>query len=316
MRGLVYKSTGSWYQVKAEDGHFYLCRIKGKFRIQGIKSTNPVAVGDWVGFDLEAQSEQQQGVISAIEPRSNYLVRRSVNLSKQLHIIASNIDQIFLVVTLKNPPTYPAFIDRFLVSAGAYHIEVVLVFNKWDRYEKEEKDQVVALQSVYETVGYKTLLSSAITGEGCDELKRLMKDKTSMFAGNSGVGKSTLINAIEPSLDLKTARTSEQHQQGQHTTTFAEMFPLPFGGYIIDTPGIKGFGLVDMKPEELAMYFPEMRNKLSACRFHNCKHLNEPGCAVIEAIESGEIFPSRYNSYLSMLQELEPGGKYREDQRG
>jgi ribosome biogenesis GTPase len=311
MRGLVYKSTGSWYQVKAEDGHFYLCRIKGKFRIQGIKSTNPVAVGDWVGFDLEAQSEQQQGVISAIEPRSNYLVRRSVNLSKQLHIIASNIDQIFLVVTLKNPPTYPAFIDRFLVSAGAYHIEVVLVFNKWDRYEKEEKDQVVALQSVYETVGYKTLLSSAITGEGCDELKRLMKDKTSMFAGNSGVGKSTLINAIEPSLDLKTARTSEQHQQGQHTTTFAQMFDLSFGARIIDTPGIRGFGIATLERHEIGDYFKEFFTLKSQCRFHNCLHDNEPQCAVKAAVESGSIAESRYESYRGLLDD--PDGPYRTD---
>ena len=311
MRGLVYKSTGSWYQVKAEDGHFYSCRIKGKFRIQGIKSTNPVACGDWVVFAIDTNSVEQQGVISAIEPRANYLVRRSVNLSKQLHIIAANIDQIFLVVTLKNPPTYPAFIDRFLVSAGAYHIEVVLVFNKWDRYEKEERDRAIALKSVYETIGYKTLLSSAITGEGCDELKRLMKDKTSIFAGNSGVGKSTLINAIEPSLDLKTARTSEQHQQGQHTTTFAQMFDLSFGARIIDTPGIRGFGIATLERHEIGDYFKEFFALKSQCRFHNCLHDNEPQCAVKAAVDSGSIAQSRYDSYRGLLDD--PDGPYRTD---
>lgn len=311
MRGLVYKSTGSWYQVKAEDGSIYSCRIKGKFRIQGIKSTNPVAVGDWVNFDIEIQSEQLQGIITAIEPRANYLVRRSVNLSKQLHIIAANIDQIFLVVTLKNPPTYAAFIDRFLVSAGAYHIEVVLVFNKWDSYDEGERARAMALKQLYESIGYKALVSSALTGLGCDELRDLMKEKTSMFSGNSGVGKSTLINAIAPSLDLKTARTSDQHQQGQHTTTFAQMFDLSFGARIIDTPGIRGFGIATLERHEIADYFKEFFALKSQCKFHNCLHDNEPQCAVKAAVESGSIAQSRYDSYRGLLDD--PEGPYRTD---
>ncbi|MFM1808667.1 MAG: ribosome small subunit-dependent GTPase [Bacteroidota bacterium] len=311
MRGLVYKSTGSWYQVKAEDAQFYSCRIKGKFRIQGIKSTNPVAVGDWVVFEKDLTALSPQGVIQAIEPRTNYLVRRSVNLSKQLHIIAANIDQIFLVVTLKNPSTYPAFIDRFLVSAAAYHIDVILVFNKWDTYNDEERIRAMALKALYEKIGYNTLVSSAKTAQGCDQLKALMIQKTSMFSGNSGVGKSTLINAIEPTLDLKTSRTSVQHQQGQHTTTFAQMFDLSFDARIIDTPGIRGFGVATLERHEIGDFFAEFFAIKSQCKFHNCLHDNEPQCAVKEAVASGSIAQSRYESYRGLLED--PEGPYRTD---
>ena len=314
MYGLVYKSTGSWYQVKSDDGLEYACRIKGKFRIQGIKSTNPVAVGDRVVFSTEVIGDEEVGVITAIEPRQNYLVRRSVNLSKQLHVIAANIDQIFLVITLKNPLTYAAFIDRFLVSAAAYHIEVVLVFNKWDTYEEDEVLKAEELLDVYASIGYQTLKTSAKSRLGCEELKALMKEKTSIFAGNSGVGKSSLINAVEPNLDLKTSSTSEQHQQGQHTTTFAQMFDISFGGRIIDTPGIRGFGVATLERHEIADYFKEFFALKSDCKFHNCLHDNEPNCAVKQALERGDIAQSRYDSYIGLL--TDPEGPYRTDNYG
>lgn len=302
MTGLVYKSTGSWYQVKSDEGDFYQCRIKGKFRIKGIKSTNPVAVGDRVEFKLEELSDgEEKGVITAIKDRENYIIRKSVNLSKQTHIIASNIDQAFLLVTLNNPPTFTTFIDRFLVTAEAYGIKAILLFNKIDTYNEEELDQIKYLAAMYRKVGYQCLGISARTGKNVEEVKEMMKGKTSMISGHSGTGKSTLINAVEPSLDLKTTKISEQHRQGQHTTTFAEMYDLAFGARIIDTPGIKGFGVVDIEKEELGNYFPEFFARKQDCKFHNCLHLDEPKCAVKEALEQEEIPWFRYKSYLQIL---------------
>lgn len=301
MLGTVYKSTGSWYTVKAEDGIFYECRIKGKFRIKGIKSTNPVAVGDWVGFDIEAIGDDTIGIIHEIEDRKNYIIRKSVNLSKQTHIIASNLDQVFLLITLNNPTTYTIFIDRFLVTAEAYDIPVVLLFNKTDTYNEEELDEVKFLAALYREIGYTCLGISAKSGKNIDKVKELMIGKVSMFSGHSGVGKSTLINKIEPQLDIKTAKISSQHLQGQHTTTFAEMFDLTFDAKIIDTPGIKGFGIVDMEASEIGDYFPEFFELKKDCKFNDCIHLDEPKCAVKEALEEGAVSWSRYRSYVQMI---------------
>lgn len=302
MKGTVYKSTGSWYQVKAGNGEFYDCRIKGKFRIKGIKNTNPVAVGDKVIFDLEEQAGERIGVIKKIEERENYIIRKSVNLSKQTHIIAANIDQVFLLVTLNNPPTFTTFIDRFLVTAEAYDVKAVILFNKIDTYNEDELLEVKFLAAIYRNAGYDCIGISAKTGKNVDKVKEMMIGKTSMFSGHSGTGKSTLINALEPGLDLKTSKISQQHKQGQHTTTFAEMFDLSFDARIIDTPGIKGFGIVDIEREELADYFPEFFRLKHACKFHNCLHLEEPKCAVKQALEEGEIAWSRYKSYLQILE--------------
>lgn len=309
MKGVVYKSTGSWYTVKSLQGNFYECRIKGKFRIEGLKSTNPIAVGDWVIFEIETKGDETIGIITKIEKRDNYIVRKSVNLSKQTHIIASNIDIAFLLITLKNPPTFTMFIDRFLVTAEAYHIKAVLLFNKIDTYNEEELLEVKYLASLYRGIGYECLGISAKTGKNIDVVKQLMTNKVTMFSGHSGVGKSTLINKIEPSLNLKTSEISEQHQQGQHTTTFAEMFDLSFGAQIIDTPGIKGFGIVEVERDELADYFPEFFRVKEHCKFNNCLHLEEPKCAVKEALENEEIAWSRYKSYLQILEGEE--GSYR-----
>ena len=300
-KGLVYRSTGSWYSVES-DGCFYACRIKGKLRLKGIKSTNPIAVGDRVWFEVDENAVEPEGTIVGIEERQNYIVRKSVNLSKQTHIIASNIDQVFLLITLHNPPTFTAFIDRFLVTAEAYHIPAVLVFNKMDTCSPEQENEIDALATIYQTIGYKTLKISATEGQNIDEIKSMMQGKVSMFSGHSGVGKSTLINAIAPDLNLKTAALSYQHQQGIHTTTFAEMFAFPNGMKLIDTPGIKGFGVVDMQPDEIGNYFPEFTPLRSACKFHNCMHQNEPQCAVIEAFENGIVAESRYQNYLQMLE--------------
>lgn len=301
MIGTVYKSTGSWYWVKSENT-LYKCRIKGKFRIKGIKSTNPIAVGDIVEFDLETKTDDETGVITKIKDRKNYIVRKSVNLSKQTHIIAANIDQVFLLVTINNPPTLTTFIDRFLVTAEAYSINVILVFNKIDTYEIEEKAEILYLKDIYEPIGYTCIEVSALENKNIDTIKELMLGKVSMFAGHSGVGKTTLVNAIEPGLDLKTKEISEQHKQGQHTTTFAEMFDLSFDAKIIDTPGIKGFGVVDMEKDELGDYFPEFFALKEHCKFNNCIHINEPNCAVKEALENEEISWSRYKSYLQILE--------------
>lgn len=302
MTGIVYKSTGSWYTVKTPNGKFYECRIKGKFRIQGIKSTNPIAVGDVVEFDIETKNNTATGVIKRIEERKNYIVRKSVNLSKQTHIIASNVDQVFLLVTINNPPTFTSFIDRFLVTAEAYSINTVILFNKIDAYDEETILEVKYLASIYRKIGYECIGISATTGKNIDKVKELMLGKISMFAGHSGVGKSTLVNAIEPSLDLKTKEISNQHMQGQHTTTFAEMFDLSFDAQIIDTPGIKGFGVVDMEKEEVGDYFPEFFELKQDCKFNNCLHLKEPKCAVKDALENDEVSYSRYRSYLQILE--------------
>jgi len=302
MTGLVYKSTGSWYTVKTEFGTTYECRIKGKFRLEGIKSTNPIAVGDYVDFELDTKSDIQTGVISKIHDRENYIVRKSVNLSKQTHIIASNIDQLFLLITINNPPTFTSFIDRFLVTAQAYSIKTVLVFNKLDTYNEDTILELKYLMHVYTSIGYKCICVSAKTGENIKKIKTLMEGKVSVFTGHSGVGKSTLVNAIEPSLDLKTKSISSQHSQGQHTTTFAEMFDLSFNAKIIDTPGIKGFGVVDMENEEISDYFPEFFKLSQDCKFNNCMHIEEPKCAVKQALENNKIAASRYRSYLQIIE--------------
>lgn len=299
MTGVVIKSTGSWYMVRTEDSQIHECRIPGKFRIKGIKSTNPVSVGDIVDFDLEPKKDT--GVIRDIHERKNYIVRKSVNLSKRTHIIAANIDLAFLVVTLKNPETSFTFIDRFTASAEAYNIPVVLIFNKIDTYDEALFEELEYRMNMYSYCGYECLAVSAETGEGVQEVKDVMKDKVSLFSGHSGVGKSTLINTIEPGIDLKTAEVSAQHNQGQHTTTFAEMHPLSFGAYIIDTPGIRGFGVVDFEPNEVGDYFPEIFHFKSKCKFHNCLHVEEPKCAVKKAVEDGEIPESRYRSYLQLI---------------
>jgi len=304
-KGIVYRSTGSWYLVKDTSGDFFSCRIKGKFRIQGIKSTNPIAVGDRVDFEIEKEAESL-GIINAIEPRDNYIVRKSVNLSKQTHIIASNIDQAFLLITLNNPPTFFSFIDRFLITAEAYQIKAILLFNKMDKYSEEEKLEIKAMQSIYEKTGYTCHQISSFNKKDVAFISKLMEGKCSMFSGHSGVGKSTLINSISPNLNLKTKIISEQHQQGQHTTTYAEMFDLDGNARIIDTPGIKGFGVVDMESEELGNYFPEFLKIKNSCKFNNCLHVDEPKCAVKEGIENKTIAASRYKSYLQLLEEDTP----------
>lgn len=299
-KGIVYCSTGSHYRVKF-NGAFYDCRIKGKFRIKGIKSTNPIAVGDRVWFDRESDGVKKTGVITEIESRQNYIVRKSVNLSKQIHIIASNIDQVFLMITFKTPPTFPAFIDRFLVTAKAYEIKTILVFNKIDLYTAQELKDMRSLKGVYEKIGYDCYEVVAKEDNSLGEIKKTMAKKVSVFSGHSGVGKSTLLNSLSPGLDLKTANVSTQHEQGQHTTTFAEMFDLEGGAKIIDTPGIKGFGVVDIQKEELSGYFREFSVLRSQCKFNNCLHTTEPQCAVKVALEAGEIAQSRYKSYLQLL---------------
>ena len=301
MQGTVYKSTGSWYTVKTDSGDTYNCRIKGKFRIKGIKSTNPVAVGDFVEFYLETTGDETIGVISEIVDRKNYIIRKAVNLSKQTHIIAANIDQVFLLVTLNNPKTYTIFIDRFLATTEAYDIPAVLLFNKIDTYDEEELDEVKYLAALYRGVGYTCIGISAKTGKNVDKVIDLMSGKTNMFSGNSGVGKTTLINYIAPELDLRTEEISDLHLHGQHTTTFAEMFDLDFGARIIDTPGIKGFGIVDMEKEEIGDYFPEFFALKGNCKFNNCLHLDEPKCGVKLALEQDEVSWSRYRSYVQMV---------------
>ena len=313
MTGIVYKSTGSWYQVKSDTGEFYKCRMKGKFRIQNIKSTNPIAVGDKVEYDIEKKGDEETGVIKMIFERDNFIVRKSVNLSKQTHIIASNIDQVFLLITINNPPTFTAFIDRFLVSARAYSIEVILIFNKIDSYALEERAEILYLKDIYEKIGYQCEEVSATQNKNVSKIKELMLGKTSMFVGHSGVGKTTLVNTIAPTLDLKTKEISDQHSQGKHTTTFAEMFDLSFDARIIDTPGIKGFGVVDIDKHELGDYFPEFFELKQDCKFNNCIHVKEPKCAVKEALEAEEVSWSRYRSYLQILEGEEESEHYRTD---
>jgi ribosome biogenesis GTPase len=304
--GLVIKSTGSWYTVKTNDGAIHDCRIKGRFRMEGIRTTNPIAVGDQVDFEEDKESK----VIVNIHDRKNYIIRKSSNLSKHSQIIASNVDQAFLIVTVNYPLTTTTFIDRFLAAAEAYRIPVRLIFNKIDRYRPNDMDRLNELKAIYEKIGYKCYEISAKNGTHLDIIKDALKDNINLLSGHSGVGKSTLINAIQPGLDLKTGEISEAHSQGKHTTTFSEMFELDFGGYIIDTPGIRGFGTIDMEKEEMSHFFPEIFETSKDCQFNNCSHIHEPKCAVKAAVEAGEISITRYESYLGMVMEDEDS-KYR-----
>lgn len=297
--GVVIRSTGSWYEVRTQSNEIISCKFKGKFKIAGIKSTNPIAVGDKVTFIR--MKEDGTGVIDSIKKRDNYIIRKSINLSKQTHIIAANIDHAFLVITISQPRTSLGFIDRFLLTTEAYHIPVVLVFNKLDLNTSEEQEEQDEWIEKYKQIGYHSIQSSAIEKDGIDEIKMLMKDGINMFSGHSGVGKSALINGIQPGLKLKTAEISISNLKGRHTTTFAEMHPLDFGGYIIDTPGIKEFGLVDFKREDVGGYFPDIKSFMHLCKFNNCLHFNEPQCAVKEAVEAGNIAQSRYNNYLAII---------------
>lgn len=311
-KGLVIKSTGSWYTVKDDQAIRYECKIKGNLRIKGIKTTNPLAVGDWVEFEhLVKESNDQKrniGMIYRVHERKNYIIRRSQNLSKQAHIIAANIDQAFLIATINYPVTTTTFIDRFLASAEAYRIPVVLVFNKIDRYDADQLQKMGELISIYQKIGYRCIQTSATENIGIEELKSIMKNKISVFNGHSGVGKSTIINSIQPDLKLSTREISDYHETGKHTTTFSELFELDFGAYIIDTPGIKAFGMLDMEPWEISHYFHEIFRISENCQYNNCSHTHEPGCAVKEAYEKGEIAESRFISYLGLL---EADQKYR-----
>jgi ribosome biogenesis GTPase len=300
--GLVIRSTGSWYDVRdAEDGHIFQCRLKGKFKIKGLQTSNPLAVGDRVRFEVEDRAENT-GIVVAIEPRENYIARASVHKTAQAHLLAANLDQAVLIVTLDFPRTSLGFIDRFTVSAESFRIPVVLVFNKLDLLDDDARAQQDEVAALYERIGYQTLQTSTLTGEGVAELDAVLAGKVTLLSGHSGVGKSSLVNAIAPGMNLRTNEVSTFANKGVHTTTFAEMFELATDTYLIDTPGIKELGLIDIEREEIGHFFPEMRELLGACRFHNCLHLNEPGCAVLEAVEAGDIAPSRYLSYLSMME--------------
>lgn len=298
MHGLITKSTGSWYRILTQDGEEIDSRIKGKFRTKGIRTTNPIAVGDIVDYELEP--DQSTGIITRLHERKNYIIRKSINLSKQSQIIAANLDQAFLIVTLASPRTSLGFIDRFLVTAEAYHIPAKLIFNKLDLFSKEGLEILDEYQNIYETIGYPCFSVSATEGTNLEEITLLLKDKVTLVTGHSGVGKSTLINALLPGSELKTGEISDWSDKGKHTTTFAEMFTLPFGGYLIDTPGIRELGVIDIEKAELGPLFPEMRKLMGQCRFHNCRHINEPGCAVLQAVSEEEIAASRYDSYLSI----------------
>ena len=299
LKGLVEKSTGSWVYVRSEEGRRYQCKVKGRFRIQGIRLTNPVATGDHVEFTLLPCEEE--GVIHRIMPRDNYIIRRATKLSREAHIIAANLDHAYLIVTLANPRTSTGFIDRFLVTATGYFISASLIFNKLDIYEQEEKRRLEELFRIYQKAGYPCYAVSALRGDHIDQVRALLKDKVNLFAGHSGSGKSALIKAIDPQLNPRIGEISEVHRKGMHTTTFAEMYELEGGGYIIDTPGIKEFGLVHFEATEIPRCFPEMDRLLPQCQYSNCTHVHEPGCAVKQALKSGEVSEIRYNSYLSIL---------------
>ena len=301
-KGVVLRSTGSSYSIESE-GNLYSCKLKGKMRLQNIKSTNPVAVGDNVIFEVNDASKKDEGKIIDIGYRKNYIVRKSVNLSKQTQIIASNIDLALLMVTINKPKTYPIFIDRFLLSAEAYHIPVIILFNKIDSFTIDQLKDLESLKKIYDDIGYKTHKISAKKNQNIGKLKKTLINKVSMISGNSGVGKSTFINALEPEINLKTASISSQHMQGKHTTTFAEMHILKNGIKIIDTPGIKGFGVVNIKSEEIGNYFPEIFINQGKCKFKNCLHKNEPECAIIRGVEEGSISKSRYKSYIHLIKE-------------
>lgn len=313
MKGIVIKNTGSDYLVRTAEGTETLCKIKGNFRIKGIRTTNPVAVGDNVIFN--AGREDSPGLITAIEPRRNYIIRRASNLSKAASIIAANIDMALLVATLAHPTTSFTFIDRFLASACAYNVPATIVINKVDLLSDEDSRELLeAVEYLYRSIGYPVYAVSARTGTGLEQLKEALRDKTTLFSGNSGVGKSSLINALIPGLDLRTGEISEANDSGMHTTTFSEMFDLPGGGCIIDTPGVRGFGTVEFEKEEVGHFFPEIFRESAHCRFGNCTHTHEPGCAVLQALEENRISQSRYNSYLSILEETTQEGKYRKPQ--
>ncbi|MBE7175668.1 MAG: ribosome small subunit-dependent GTPase A [Mucilaginibacter polytrichastri] len=299
MQGLVTKSTGSWYIVRDATGKRFECRIKGKFRMKGLVTTNPVAVGDTVDFELEPDSEK--AVITRLHDRRNYIIRKSIALNKQAQVIAANLDQAYLVVTLASPRTSLGFIDRFLVTAEAYDIPAALIFNKLDLFSEEGLEYLQAYKEIYTEIGYPCYEVSAIERTNVDEVLQTLRGKTTLLSGHSGVGKSSLMNAFSPGINQRTKQVSEAHDKGMHTTTFAEMFELPDDIFIIDTPGIRELGIIDIKPEELGYYFPEMRERLNQCRFHNCRHINEPGCVIREAVENGEISESRYDSYLSIF---------------
>lgn len=300
--GKVVRSTGSSYFVLVGGNKLISCRLKGKFRTKGIRATNPIAVGDEVGFRMEPDSDS--GIIESISERKNYLIRKATKLSKATHIIAANIDQVVVIASLSKPRTSSGFIDRLLTTAEAYHIPATLVFNKLDLYKDEHFDQLAHFQNVYENAGYKVVVTSVTKKMNLDEFQKVLENKVSLLSGHSGVGKTALINAIDPKLDLKEGLISDYHEKGKHTTTFAEMFPLSFGGYIVDTPGIKEFGLVEFEKAELGQRFPEFRARMHKCKFNDCLHLDEPGCAIIEAFENGEIADFRYQNYLKMLTDL------------
>ena len=302
LKGKVLKSTGKWYRVLLENGEQVECRIRGKLRLEGYKTTNPLAVGDVV-FLSEQLDDEGKGVIEDYELRRNYIVRKSTNLSKQFHILAANVDRAYLLVTLKYPETYPVFIDRFLVAAESFRIPVTLLFNKVDLLSEEEQKDLDIVMTMYRTIGYTCVAITATNPADVAFLREEINGKQVMIAGHSGTGKSTLVNALDPSLDLRIGEISSAHHQGQHTTTFAEMHPLQSGGFIIDTPGIRAFGIADLEKEVISHYFPEMRELIGQCRFHNCQHLNEPACAVKEALEKGKIFQSRYLTYLQLMQD-------------
>ena len=304
MKATVYKSTGSWYIVKDEQGKQFNARILGKFKIDGLTSTNPVAVGDIVTVEME--NELENGLtITGIDDRKNYITRTSPGNKYQHHIIASNLDQSLLFATLKDPKTSQGFIDRFLVTSAAYHIPAIIVFNKSDLYKKKEEEKFASVKAIYEAIGYKVVSMSLHTGEGVEQVKALLKDKVTLLSGHSGVGKSSFINTIFPDMELKTQDVSDWSGKGMHTTTFAEMFDLPFGGKIIDTPGIRELGLVDISKQELSHYFPEMAAMINDCQFNNCMHINEPGCAVKAAVQEGRIHVDRYISYCTILDKIE-----------
>lgn len=304
MKALIYKSTGSWYVAKTQDGSIFNARIKGVFKIDGITSTNPVAVGDEVEIELEEDAENTAMIID-IYPRKNYIARSSPHNKNQHHIVASNLDQTLLFATLKEPRTSAGFIDRFLVSSEAFHVPAIIVFNKADLYREKEMKKFDELNDVYSSIGYQVVLASTITGQGMQELESILKDRTTLLSGHSGVGKSSFINIIFPQINIKTKEVSGWSGKGMHTTTFAEMFDLPDGGKIIDTPGIREFGIIDIPTQELSHYFPEMREMINGCRFNNCLHINEPGCAVKEAVEEGNISLERYISYCNILDTID-----------
>jgi len=299
LEGIVIKSTGSWYSVLSPDGSITECKLKGRFKVQGIRTTNPLAVGDHVGFHV--LQEEGTGLISKISPRKNHIIRKATKLSKESHILAANLDQAIIIVTLAEPRTSTGFIDRFLITAEAYHIPALIIFNKIDLYNEKQMEDLAELKEVYEAAGYPSYSVSALTGENLGEVEDLLKDTVSLVAGHSGVGKSALINALEPGLDLKTKPISKAHSKGVHTTTFARMFRLSFGGFIIDTPGIKEFGLFDLDRNTLAERYPEMRALMHACKYTNCTHLHEPGCAVKEAVKQGKLSKIRYEGYLRIM---------------